>query len=77
MFPQIVLKMNSSSRFLNALEMKTWHLITKYPQLPSPQPLVLCPAVGEDVGELERDQLGAQPPDGRHVEELEVLEAEE
>ena len=41
-----------------------------------PELLVLCPAVRENVGEFQRHQLGTQPPDGRHVEEFEVFQAE-
>ena len=42
----------------------------------SPDLLVLSPAVGQNVGQFERDQLGTQSADGGHVEKFEILETE-
>ena len=74
-FPSLVLKMQSSSRFVNALE-SLREVRTQMMSRHQPELLVLCPAVRENVGEFQRHQLGTQPPDGRHVEEFEVFQAE-
>ena len=87
MFPSLVLKMHSSSRFVNALEIVDCHILRGYRGYSvtyillkvvsrSPDLLVLCPAVGKNVGEFERDQLGTEPAYGGHVEKLEILQAE-
>ena len=97
MFPSLVLKMHSSSRFVNALEIvdckfdyllpphilrgySGYSVTVRYILLKvvsrSPDLLVLCPAVGKNVGEFERDQLGTESADGGHVEKLEILQAE-
>ena len=87
MFPSLVLKMHSSSRFVNALEIVDCHILRGYRGYSvtcillkvvsrSPDLLVLCPAVGKNVGEFERDQLRTESADGGHVEKLEILQAE-
>ena len=95
MFPSLVLKMHSSSRFVNALEIVDCkfdyllppHILRGYRGYSvtyillkvvsrSPDLLVLCPAVGKNVGEFERDQLRTESADSGHVEKLEILQAE-
>ena len=42
----------------------------------SPDLLVLSPAVGQNVGQFQRQKLRTLSPYGRHVEKFEILQAE-